>query len=173
MAMSRPVVDDDLVEDPGELDQNAVGYHRVEHSAWSPAQFFALAVGLFLVVFGGVALARTGLTFHHIPSTHVQVAGFHQTSLSAGMELLAGAVLLGAGAVPGAARGMMAFVAVVLIAGGLVVAIQPSSFHRYLGYHERNGVLFVALGTVVLLGAVLSPVVWSSRQRAVVDNHSH
>jgi hypothetical protein len=110
-------------------------------------------------------LARTGLHFDNIPATHAQAAGLQHTSLSAVIELGVGVVLLGVGAVPGAARGLMTFFAVVLLGAGLVIAIQPSSFHRWLGYDAGNGVLIAVIGGVLMLAAMVSPVIWGARDR--------
>ena len=141
------------------------GYEVVEHAAWSPAQAVVLAAGLALAVIGGIALARTGLHFNDIPATGAQAAGLHHTSLSAVIELGVGVVLLGVGAVPGAARGLMTFFGVVLLGAGLVVAIQPSSFHKWLGYDAGNGVFIAIIGGVLLLAAMVSPVIWGTRDR--------
>jgi len=48
-----------VVEHAGVAQEDVVGYRRVSRAAWSPAQFVAIAVGLVLVVIGGVALARS------------------------------------------------------------------------------------------------------------------
>jgi hypothetical protein len=143
------------------------GYQRIEHAPWSPAQAVVLASGLMFAVIGGIALARTGLHFDNIPATHAQAAGLRHTSLSAVIELGIGVVLLGVGAVPGAARGLMTFFGVVLLGAGLVIAIQPSSFHRWFGYDAGNGVFIAVIGGVLMLAAMVSPVIWGARDRRV------
>jgi len=141
------------------------GHHVVEHAPWSPAQAIVLAAGTVLVVIGGIALARTGLHFDNIPGTYAQAAGLRHTSLSAAIELGVGVVLLGVGAIPGAARGVMTFFGTLLFGAGLVIAIQPSSFHKWLGYDAGNGVFIAIIGAVLLVAAMVSPVIWGARNR--------
>jgi hypothetical protein len=150
-------------------DERIEGYHVVEHAPWSPAQAIVLAAGLVLVVIGGIALARAGLDFSNIPRTHAQAAGLQHTSLSAVIELGVGVVLLGVGAIPGAARGLMTLFGVVLLGAGLVIAIQPSSFHKWFGYDAGSGVFTAVIGGVLLLAAMVSPVIWGARDRRTVD----
>jgi hypothetical protein len=146
-------------------DERVEGHRVVEHAPWSPAQAIVLAAGLVLVVIGGIALARTGLHFDNIPVTHAQAAGLKHTSLSAAIELGAGVILLGVGAIPGAARGPNTLFATLLLGAGLVIAIQPSSFHKWLGYDAGNGVFIAVIGAVLLVAAMVSPVIWGARNR--------
>jgi hypothetical protein len=152
-------------EAPASAVERVEGHRVIEHAPWSPAQAIVLAAGLVLVVIGGIALARTGLHFNHIPGTHAQAAGLRHTSLSAVIELGVGVVLLGVGAVPGAARGPMTFFGVVLLGAGTVIAIQPSSFRKWFGYDAGNGVFIAIIGGVLLLAAMVSPVIWGARDR--------
>jgi hypothetical protein len=162
---------DDRVVGDREVVEHAVGYRQVERVPWSPVQLLALVAGLILAVMGGVALARTGLVFHHLSATRTQVAGLGHTSLSGLIELTVSVLLIGAGAVPGGARGLVVWVGVLLLGAGMVIATQPSSFQRTLGYQESNGLLFVAIGGVLLVGSMASPVLWSSHRR-VTGRHT-
>ena len=146
-------------------DERVEGHQVVEHAPWSPAQVIVLAAGVVLTVIGGIALARTGLHFDNIPGTYAQAAGLRHTSLSAAIELGVGVVLLGVGAIPGAARGVMTFFGTLLFGAGLVIAIQPSSFHKWLGYDAGNGVFIAIIGAVLLVAAMVSPVIWGARNR--------
>jgi hypothetical protein len=154
---------------PGSIESEGELYRRIEHAPWSPAQVVLLAAGMVVAVIGGVALARTHLHFSDIPATHAQAAGLRHTSLSAAIELGIGVILLGIGAVPGAARGLMTFAGVVLLGAGLVIAIQPSSFHKWFGYNAANGVYIAIIGGALLLAAMISPVVWGSRDRRRIE----
>lgn len=140
---------------------------------WSPAQVVALVIGLIFTVMGGVALARTGINFSDVSSTHTQVAGMHHTVVLGLIELFLGLVLLGAGAIPGAGRGSMSFLGIVLLGFGLVVAIQPSSFHSSLGMHASGGVFYIVCGVVLLVAAMVAPVFFDdsrvSTRRTYVD----
>src|SRR5207244_31797 len=76
---------------------------------WSPAQVVALAIGLFFAVLGGIALARTGLDLNDVHHPH-RIAGWgdwHHTPLLALIELGFGVLMMLAGALPGAWRGLM------------------------------------------------------------------
>jgi hypothetical protein len=150
---------------PTSATERVEGHQVIEHAPWSPAQVIVLAAGLVLGVIGGIALARTGLHFSNVPGTHAQVAGLRHTSLSAVIELGVGVVLLGVGAVPGTARGLMTWFGVLLLGAGLVVAIQPSSFRKWFGYDAGSGVFIALIGSVLLLAAMVSPVIWGERDR--------
>lgn len=153
------------------VDDQETAEQRVVHRAtWSPAQIVAMVIGLAYVVFGGVALARTG--FHVAPYTYHDVAGFTHTTVLAIIEIVFGVIVLGAGAVPGADRGGMIFGGVIAIAGGLIVAIQPSSFHRVLGVNAENGWLYVITGAVLVIAAMLAPSFSSSRRDAYVGRRT-
>src|SRR5580704_5544246 len=123
----RHVLAEDSLRGREVATEDIVGYRAIRHAAWSPAQVIALAVGLVLVVIGGTALARAGLNFNTIPSTHADVAGLRHTSLSALVELAIGVVVVGVGTVPGGARSVMTLIGVLLLGAGLVIAIQPGS----------------------------------------------
>jgi uncharacterized membrane protein YedE/YeeE len=173
MGRDRGDIEDLPREDDRDVAKEAVGYHYVERAPWSPAQLVVLAIGLTLAIIGGIGLARTGLVFDHIPGTRTQVAGLHHTSLSALIELGVGVILMGIGAVPAAERGLMATFGALLFGAGIVIGVQPSSFHKWLGYDEGNGVFLAVLGAVLLVSAMLSPVLWSSHRRMgrEVDRH--
>jgi len=149
--------------------------HRgVERPPWSPAQLIALLIGIGYIVLGAVALARTGIDLNRI-GPHVEVAGLHHTQVVGGIEVLFGLLMLAAAAVPAGSRGTMSFLGIVALGFGLVVVIQPTSFHRVLGVHEANGWLFVITGAVAMLFAVASPVFFGrsrvgyTRRAEVVD----
>ncbi len=147
---------------------------RVTRRAWSPAQIVALIAGLVLVVMGGVALARTGVNLSNIPATHTTVAGLGFTSLSALVQLVVGVIILGGGAYPDTAKGTMGVFGVVLLAWGLIVAIDTTPFTTSWGYVHGNGIFYAVVGAILLLAAALSPVFTSRnqvvRRRGVVDS---
>jgi hypothetical protein len=154
-------------------DERVEGHQVVEHAPWSPAQAIVLAAGVLLTVIGGIALARAGLHFDNIPATHAQAAGLRHTSLSAAIELGVGVVLLGVGAIPGAARSLMTLFGALLLGARLVIAIQPSSFHKWLGYDAGNGVFIAIIGGALLVAAMVSPVIWEQRDRRRVGGSRH
>jgi hypothetical protein len=143
-------------------------YREVRRPPWSPAQIVALLAGLLLVVIGGVGLARSGLDFSNIPLTHTQVAGLPYSCLSALVQLVAGVVLLGGAAHPDTARSVMIGFGVLLVAFGLIVAIEPAPFSNIWGFDSTNGVFYTVVGAILMVAAAVSPV-FVSRQRAA-DN---
>jgi peptidoglycan/LPS O-acetylase OafA/YrhL len=136
----------------------------VERPPWSPAQIVAVISGIVLVVVGGVALARSGVNFSNVPATHSTVAGLHFTSMSALIQLVAGVFLLAGGAYPDTAKGSMAFWGAVLLAFGLVVAIDSVPFFTMWGYTKSNGVFYAVIGGVLILAAAVSPIIFSRRR---------
>jgi hypothetical protein len=138
---------------------------RVSNRApWSPAQVVLAVVGMVFIVTGGVALARAGLHFNAIPLTRTHIAGLWFTSLSAVIQLVAGVIMLVGSIEPSAAKSTMWFFSLVLIAFGLIVAIDAASFVNMWGYGTANGVLDVIAGAILMLAVVLSPVFYSRHQ---------
>src|SRR4051794_32777288 len=114
MMRRRRVVDDDRVAG----DEVMTRGQAVERPPWSPAQLVALAIGIIFAVIGGIALARTGVN----PDTMDQVKATgplwdHTAWLAIG-ELLFGLFMIGAGVVPGGARGFMTFLGILAVAAG-------------------------------------------------------
>jgi hypothetical protein len=128
------------------------------------------------IVIGGVALARSGVNFHDIPLTRVEVAGLWFTNLSALITLIAGVIMLVGGIDPDAAKATTWFFGIVLIAFGLIVAITPQSFTNMWGYTTANGVFYVVTGAILVLAGALSPVFYSRReivsQQQIVDDEA-
>ena len=145
----------------------AVSERRVEFAPWSPAQLVALVVGGLFTVLGGLALAKTGLAFDNLAATHVQVAGFHHTSLLAVIELVFGVLMIGAGVIPGAGRGSMTFLGMVGLVLGLLMVIVPASLHESLGVHPANGWLWLVASVVTLVAAMAAPVFFGRGREAV------
>lgn len=148
-------------------DQHVATQQTVSRPAWSPAQLVAIVIGIIYLVLGGVALARAGLDF--TPIRHVQVAGLDHTALLGLIAFVFGLLVLGIGALPGADRSGMIASGIVAIAGGLIVIIEPTAFHRTLGVHSGNGWLYFITGIVLLVAGMLSPVILSRRSTRFDD----
>jgi uncharacterized membrane protein HdeD (DUF308 family) len=141
---------------------NASDYSTsVQHRPWSPAQAIALILGIVFLVLGGIALARTGVNLNDVTGKHVKVAGSTQTQLMAYIELIFGALLILAGAIPGAGRGLMSFCGVVALVFGIVVMAQPSSFYHSLGIGKGYGLFLIIVGAVLLVSSIIAPIYWS------------
>jgi uncharacterized membrane protein HdeD (DUF308 family) len=121
---------------------------------------------MLLVVMGGIALARTGINFSDLTGTHVKVAGAGQTQLMAYIEIIFGAVSLGAGSIPGAGRGGMSFSGVIAVIFGVIVVAQPSTFTPRLGIGSGYGVFLIVIGAVLLITAMIAPVYLGGTRRA-------
>jgi uncharacterized membrane protein HdeD (DUF308 family) len=146
----------------------------VQHQPWSPAQLVALILGVVFLVLGGVALARTGINLNDVSGTHVKVAGSTQTQLMAYIELGFGALLILAGAIPGAGRGLMSFCGLLALVFGIIVIAQPSSFAHPLGIGKGYGIFLVVIGAVLLVSSVVAPIYWSrgwSQRRSGMGTH--
>jgi hypothetical protein len=146
--------------------QGGSSYRESRRAPWSPAQLVAAAAGIVLIVIGGVALARAGLHLspHVVPLTRTQVAGLGFTSMSGLIQVIVGVLLLGGGAYPDTARSTMAVLGVVLLAFGLIVAIDPTPFSTMWGFTTASGVFYTIVGAIVLIVAAVSPTFFSRRK---------
>jgi hypothetical protein len=133
-------------------------------SSWSPAQIVALIAGVFFIVMGGIALARGGFGDF---TAHVEVGGFHHTPVLGLVELLLGILLLAMGAIPGVDRTGLIFLGALFFAFGLVLAFQGESFHGLLATHSNNGWLYVLIGGILLIVALVAPVILEDRSRRI------
>jgi hypothetical protein len=138
--------------------------------SFDPARLIGLAAGGFMVVIGGIALARTGLDFDGVEGTHTEVGGIHHTSVLAAVEVAFGLLAIAASAMPYAGRGLLAFLGVVALGFGVAVLADPTRLHRTLGVHDRNGWIAIAVGVVLVLAELLPRLdIWSARRRVDAD----
>lgn len=150
------------------VNQDGTLVREVRRASWSPSQLVAVAAGILLVVIGGVGLARTGTNFSHLAFSHSQVAGLGVTPVSALVELAVGVLILAGGAYPGSAKGTTSVFGVVMLAFGLIVALDAKPFFSNWGYTRGNGIFFIVVGAVLLVTAAASPI-FSSRRAVVVQ----
>jgi tryptophan-rich sensory protein len=140
---------------------------RVEHTSvarnpWSPAQFVAGLVGLFLTVLGGVALARL-LPVSSMTEETTTVVGMGFTVVMAVITLLLGIVfLVGAGRPAGARAGMISL-GVAMLAFGIVIFIEPDALSGALGVNQTSGVVYAVTGLVAAIAGIASPTIVSRR----------
>jgi len=136
---------------------------------WSPAQFVALVVGVAAIVFGIVALAKTGIHGDSLRSPHREVWSFHHTPLLAVVEIGFGVVLVLASVSAGVSRAFMALLGALAVAFGVVIVADawPARMHRWFGVHHRNGWLFIITGGVVLLAGLVLPTFDRPERRVV------
>lgn len=121
-------------------------------------QMMLLLIGITLLVFGGLTLSQTGFEFGP-EAVQASVAGFHHTALMAVIDLGLGFVILQAGARRGVDWGSVRLLGGVGLAFGVVLLAEPAVLHSWLGTHDASGWLFVILGSVMLITAVVHPLV--------------
>ena len=158
-----------VVNDVDEVDDAEVVDRAVARPPWSPAQFVALLIGAIFAIIGGITLTKTGINFDDISSRHESVAGMDHTALLGVIELAVGLFLIGAGAIPGGARGAMTFFGVILLGFGIVMAIDNTgtTMHRWLGEGSDVGWFFGIAGAILLVAAMVSPVIFGTDRQAV------
>jgi hypothetical protein len=144
---------------------------RVMMPRWSPLQVIGLIVGIGSAVLGIAAVASTGFDTAHIYAPQHVVGSFPHSPLLGVIEIGFGLLVAIGSVVPGGVRTLLALLGAIALAFGLVVLIEamPSRLNHWLGVTHRNGWLFVIVGAVVLLAAIVSPVFAGvDRQRRVV-----
>lgn len=128
-----------------------------EISTWTPAQIFAIILGVTYLVLGGVALLRTGAA-DSIFAPQAQVAGLTYTPLLGVVEVIFGLLLLGTGASPRSVQGVV-FLGVAAIAFGLLLVIEPTAFQDSIAAGRAHGWFYVVTGGIAALVGLVSPVV--------------
>jgi hypothetical protein len=136
---------------------------------WSPAQIVGLAAGIFFAVLGVAAVARTGFATGHVYTPHATVWSFPHTPLFAVCEIGFGVLLVLASVVPGGARSLMGLLGAIGVGFGLVLLAgdTPTRLRHWLAATHRTGWLYLVVGAVVLLAAIVSPVFVSGTRRRV------
>ncbi|MBM3933141.1 MAG: hypothetical protein FJ319_02375 [SAR202 cluster bacterium] len=116
-----------------------------ERAPWSPAKLVALAIGIGLTVFGLLSFIGSGFQSF---TDHITVAGIHHTPMMGAIEFVFGLLMIMAGAMPGASRGLMTMFGAVSLAWGMVVMVRGDAFHESLGMHPEYGWAYFLLGGV-------------------------
>ena len=124
-------------------------------------QVLILVAGALLVISGAVTLARTGL-HSDLSSPVVQVMGHAHTPWLGIAELVAGILLVGAGA-SAWNRELGVVVGVLLAVAGFVVLSDPSLAPDGLAIDDGYGWFLVVTGALALVGGLL-PGGWVARR---------
>jgi hypothetical protein len=143
------------------VEQRETSRSVVDRRVWSPAQFVAGAIGLFLVVLGAVALLRSG--FETMTSPTATVLGYTHTPLMAIISIVMGAMFLAAAASTLGVRGTLTFLGLLSLGFGLVMAIEPGQTSSWLGGGTSLGVLYAIIGGVSLVAGWASPTIMQRR----------
>ena len=128
------------------------------------AQFLSLGIGIFLIVIGAIGLARAGI--RHFDSPAVAVGPFTMTPLLAAVNLFLGLIGLIGAAGRAAARSVCMFIGPVMLAGGIVALIQGV---HVLGWNRSDGVIYILLGAVAIVGAIMTPPMTTYAERRVTS----
>jgi hypothetical protein len=170
MVRRRTVAADDAVAE-GEVVQRRTA---VERPPWSPAQPVALVIGIIFAVIGGIALAKTGVHTNAMNREFTDTPLWSHTAWLALGELVFGLLMIGAGVVPGGARGFMTFLGMIALAFGIAALVAPDSLHKYIAGDDGTGWAFIVVSGITLVAAAVSPVFFSGegmrygRRREVV-----
>jgi hypothetical protein len=120
---------------------------------FSPGQILGGIVGLVLVLFGILAVTRTGIdSTLNVPLT--DVFGLTQSAAIGLIEVGAGLLLI-LGAANAEFRPLTGVVGVLLFIGGLIVAAGTGSLLRDLGTTNDTGWFALIMGAVAVLAAAL------------------
>ncbi|MBV8979774.1 MAG: hypothetical protein JO086_02635 [Acidimicrobiia bacterium] len=143
-------------------DEVAARRTTVERPPWSPAQLIALAIGIISTVIGVIALTKTG-----IHSNAMDVVGsngplWQHTAWLAIGEVVFGLLMIGAGVIPGGARGMMTFLGILAVAFGIAVLVDKTDLRA----EDATGWAFIIAGALSLIAASVSPVFFGGSHRA-------
>jgi hypothetical protein len=174
MFRRRRIVDSGVVAEDAAVENDRVAARRtaVERPPWSPAQLIALVIGIIFTVVGGVALAKTGVhtTGDGMALVHTDTPLWNHTAWLAIGEIVFGLMMIGAGVVPGGARGLMTFLGILALAFGIAVLVAPNDLRT----EDAAGWGFIAAGGISLIAAAISPVFFTgdrvgyARRREVV-----
>jgi len=164
MFRSRRVVDDAPVDDRAIAEDDRVAARRtaVERPPWSPAQLIALAIGIISTVIGVVALTKTGIHSNTMDVVRSNGPLWQHTAWLAIGEIAFGLIMIGAGVVPGGARGLMTFLGILALAFGIAVLVAKNDLRA----EDATGWAFIIAGGLSLLAAALSPVFFTGTRRA-------
>lgn len=119
-------------------------------------QIVAWAIGLYLVVAGLVALARTGFSDIGLFSPTVEVSGLPVTPLLAILYVLVGVGLLIAATGEVAQQGLR-ICGVLLGIVGTVWLIEPDAFEPYLGVTAQSGLVVLVMGVALAVASFVPP----------------
>lgn len=145
-----------------EREMGRVERTSVARNPWSPAQFVAGALGLFLTVIGGVALARLLPTDSIVDET-TTVIGMGFNVLMAGITLILGLIFLGGAGRAAQARSGMISLGVAMLAFGIVIFVEPDALGGALGVNQTSGLVFALIGLIAAVLGIASPTLMSRR----------
>ena len=159
--MRRRTVVDDRADAAVAEDEVAARRTAVERPPWSPAQLIALAIGIISTVIGVIALTKTGIHADAMDVVRSNGPLWQHTAWLAVGETVFGLLMIGAGVIPGAARGLMTFLGILALAFGIAVLVDKTD----LLAEDATGWAFIIAGALSLIAASVSPVFWGGGRR--------
>lgn len=120
--------------------------------SFGAAQIVAVIIGVILLSLGGIGLIRTGL--HSMTRPVISIGGLTMTPALVLLNLGIGALAVFLGASRLSAKRGLLVVGPLLIAAGIIGIVQSSN---RIGLNENDGVLYLILGLVATLSAILTP----------------
>jgi hypothetical protein len=132
---------------------------RARH--FSPGQLVTGAVGVVLVIFGIIAVTRTGVdgSLNRPPT---EILGLTHSAWVGFAELAAGLLLL-VGSADAAFRGVAGVVGALMVVGGIVVAAGTTKMLLQIGTERSTGWFFAVMGGIAILGSMLPSLVRTDR----------
>ena len=128
---------------------------------FSPGQIIAGILGLVMAVIGAITMSRAGVD-STLNQPIVHVAGLDQSAMVGAIELGLG-LLLVLGSLSVAARGLIVFVGVIMVIGGVVVGSAGPRILHDLGTVQHTGWMVMVGGIIAIAAGCLGYVVHTRR----------
>ncbi|MFN8052613.1 MAG: hypothetical protein U0Q22_14295 [Acidimicrobiales bacterium] len=151
----------DVVDAPGAVTTSSAASHR-----FSPGQLLGGAVGAVMVVFGIIAVTRTGID-GRLNEPVTSIAGITHSAYVGMFELLIGLLLL-ISASSIAYRGVMGVLGALTVIGGVVLVAGNLRVLLEVGARANTGWFMVVLGAAAVLGSMMPSFVRTERR---VEQH--
>ena len=155
--MFHRTLDDPVAADPGTAYEHEVVDDRtVTRPSWGIVQVLGLIAGIYFTVLGIAAVSRTGFDTDHIYTPHDFVWHFPHSPLFALIEIAFGVLLILAAVL--ASTSFMAFLGAISLGFGIVVVsdASPSRLNHWLAATHRTGWLYLIVGAVLLVAALVT-----------------
>jgi hypothetical protein len=127
----------------------------------SPGQVLAGVLGLVTAIVGVITLARGGID-SSLNAPIVRAAGFDQSALLGAIELALGLLLI-LGATSYAARGVIMFVGVIMVLGGVLLGAAGPTILRDVGTVHGTGWALMVGGIVALVASTMGRIIHTRR----------
>ncbi len=152
----------------GRSNDRLVDRRRRSHT-FNPTQGVSVVIGIGALALGLAALITTGLNTADWTRPHDEILGLHHTPALAVGEIGFGVLLLLSAMSTFAGRVVSALLTTALLVFGIFVVadFRRARLHDALGVHDNNGWLFVIVGGIGFLSAVMMPIVRTTRTTSV------